>query len=139
MTESGVRWVVLGLPQDGACTDLFQNLSEINLKGDLSNATTFNPPLFSFVNTFKMRHNIFWISSLYKELMKSKNELWSSNIAEVKIYIQKIVIYSIYFSEKSSKREEYMSTEQKIITRNRGDMVLVTEWGMGWDRGDLVQ
>ncbi len=48
-----VHWVVLGLPQAGACTDLFENLSEISLKGELSNATTFNPPLFSSVNTFK--------------------------------------------------------------------------------------
>jgi hypothetical protein len=36
---------------------LFENLSEISLKGDLSNATTFNPPLFSLVNTFK-----FWLT-----------------------------------------------------------------------------
>ncbi len=48
-----VRWVVLELQQDGACTDFFENLSEINFKGDLSNATTFNPPLFSLVDTFK--------------------------------------------------------------------------------------
>jgi hypothetical protein len=48
-----VRWVVLGLSQDGACTDLFENLSVNSLKGDLSNATTFNPPLFSLVKTFK--------------------------------------------------------------------------------------
>ncbi len=49
-----VRWVVLGLLQDGACTDLVENQSVSSLKGDLSNATTFiNPPLFSLVNTFK--------------------------------------------------------------------------------------
>jgi hypothetical protein len=48
-----VRQVVLGLLQDGACTDLFENLSVNSLKGDLSNPTTFNPPLFSLVNTFK--------------------------------------------------------------------------------------
>ena len=48
-----VRWVVLGLSEDGACTDLFEKLSVKSLKGDLSNATTFNPPLFSLVNTFK--------------------------------------------------------------------------------------
>ncbi len=53
MQETGVRWVVSGLPQDGACTDLFKNLSEISLKEDLSYATTFNQPLFSLVNTFK--------------------------------------------------------------------------------------
>jgi hypothetical protein len=52
------RWVVLGLPQAGACTDLSQNLSDISLKGDLSNDTTFNPPLFSLVNTFKLLHDM---------------------------------------------------------------------------------
>ncbi len=30
-----------------------ENLSENSLKGDLSNATTFNPPLFSLVDTYK--------------------------------------------------------------------------------------
>ncbi len=48
-----VRWVILGLLQDGACTNLFENLSVNSLKGDLSNGTTFNPPLLSLVNTFK--------------------------------------------------------------------------------------
>jgi hypothetical protein len=48
-----VRWVVLELLQDGACTDFFENLRENSLKRDLSNATTFNPPLFSLVDTFK--------------------------------------------------------------------------------------
>ncbi len=47
-----VRWVVLGLSEDGACTDLFESLSVNSIKGDLSNAITFNPPLFSLVNTF---------------------------------------------------------------------------------------
>ncbi len=37
--------------QDGAWTDLFENLSVNSLKGDLSNATTFKPPLFLLVNT----------------------------------------------------------------------------------------
>jgi hypothetical protein len=32
---------------------LSENLSVNSLKGDLSNAPTFNPPLFSLVNTFK--------------------------------------------------------------------------------------
>jgi hypothetical protein len=49
-----VRGAVLGLSQDGACTDLFENLSVNSLKGDLSNATTFKPPLFSLVNTFNL-------------------------------------------------------------------------------------
>ncbi len=50
-----VRWVVLSLSEDGACTDLSENLSVNSLKGDLSNATTSNPPFFSLVNTFKQR------------------------------------------------------------------------------------
>jgi hypothetical protein len=33
---------------------LFENLSVYNLKGDLSNVTTFKTPLFSLVNTFNM-------------------------------------------------------------------------------------
>jgi hypothetical protein len=48
-----VRWMVLGLSQDGACTNLFENFRENSLKGDLSNDTTVTPPLFSLVNTFK--------------------------------------------------------------------------------------
>jgi hypothetical protein len=49
-----VRGAVLCLSQDGACTNLFENFSENNLKGDLSNDTTDNPPLFSLVNTFNL-------------------------------------------------------------------------------------
>jgi hypothetical protein len=40
-----VRAAVLGLSQDWACTDLFENLSVNRLKGDLSNSTTIKPPL----------------------------------------------------------------------------------------------
>jgi hypothetical protein len=47
-----VRWLVLGLSQDGACIDLYENHSENSLKGDISNDATVNPPLFSLVNTF---------------------------------------------------------------------------------------
>ncbi len=71
-----VRWVVLGLPQDGACTDLFENLSEISLKGDLSNATTFNPHLFSLVNTFNK--DCLWITLKINntKLNKCKSDIW---------------------------------------------------------------
>ncbi len=55
-----VRWVVLGLSEDGVCTDLFKNVSVNSLKEDLSDATTFNPPLFSLVNTFNFKA---WFSS----------------------------------------------------------------------------
>jgi len=50
-----IRWAVVGVSQDEDWTDLFENSSVNRLKGDLSNATTFNPPLFSLVNTFKNR------------------------------------------------------------------------------------
>jgi hypothetical protein len=50
-----VHGAVLGLSQDGACTNLFENFCENSLKQDLSNDTTFNPPLFSLDNTFN-RH-----------------------------------------------------------------------------------
>ncbi len=42
----------IGLSQDEACSDLFENLSVNILMGDLSNATNFKPSLFSLVNTF---------------------------------------------------------------------------------------
>ncbi len=50
-----VHGAVLDLSRVGACTDLFQNLSVNSLKGDLSNTTTFKPPLFSLVNTFNAK------------------------------------------------------------------------------------
>ncbi len=56
-----VRWVVLGLSQDGACTDLSENFSEDSLKGDLSNDNIVSPPLFSLVNTFKWFRKFFLI------------------------------------------------------------------------------
>ncbi len=50
-----VRGAVLCLLQDGACTGFFfLNLSVNSLKGDLLNATTFKPHIFSLVNAFKI-------------------------------------------------------------------------------------
>ncbi len=54
-----VRGAVLGLSQDGACTDLFENLNVNSLKGYLSNTTTFKPPLFSLVNAFKWSYVLY--------------------------------------------------------------------------------
>ncbi len=73
-----VRWEVLGLLQDGAFTDLFENLSVNSLKGDLSNATTFNPPLFSMVNTFK---TAVWRTFLKLELAGSVFQLAADSIS----------------------------------------------------------
>jgi hypothetical protein len=47
-----VRWLILVLSQDGACIALYENPSENNLKGDLSNDAPVNQPLFSLVNIF---------------------------------------------------------------------------------------
>jgi hypothetical protein len=48
---------VLGLSQDGASTNLFENFRQNRLKRDLSIGITTNPPLFSLVNTFKPPSN----------------------------------------------------------------------------------
>ncbi len=48
--------MVLCLSQDAPCTDSFENFRDNSLKGGLSNAATFNPPLFSLVDTFKVSH-----------------------------------------------------------------------------------
>jgi hypothetical protein len=53
-----------GLSQDGACIDLFENLSVNSLKGDLSNATTFKLPLFSLDKTFNLCLRTFYYSML---------------------------------------------------------------------------
>jgi hypothetical protein len=39
-----VRWLVIGLSQDGACMDLYENHSENSLKVDLSNDATVSQP-----------------------------------------------------------------------------------------------
>jgi len=49
-----VRGEVLGLSQDGAWTDSFENFLKNSLKGDLLNDISLNTPLFSLVNTFKI-------------------------------------------------------------------------------------
>ncbi len=48
-----VSKAVLGLSQDGACTNLFENFDEHSFKRDLLNETAVNQPLFSLVNTVK--------------------------------------------------------------------------------------
>ncbi len=53
-----VRCEVSGHSQDGASTDMFKNPSVNSLKGDLSNATTFNLSLFSLVNTLNVNTNL---------------------------------------------------------------------------------
>ncbi len=62
-----VRGAVLCLSQDGACTNLLENLGENNLKGDLSNDTTDNPSLFSLVNTFNLERVVVKIREAVSE------------------------------------------------------------------------
>jgi hypothetical protein len=47
--------LVLGLSQDGACTDLFENLSATSLKGELSK---FNPPPLNSTPDLLISHNL---------------------------------------------------------------------------------
>ncbi len=67
-----VRWVVLGLSQDGDCTDFLENLSENSLKGDLSNDNIVNPPLFSLVNPFK--------ETFFKNKTEKPLENWKQHV-----------------------------------------------------------
>ncbi len=63
-----VHRAVVGISQDGACTDLFENLSVNRLKGDLSNDTIFKPPLFSLVDTLNMRTSeLKWRNEMLRE------------------------------------------------------------------------
>ncbi len=68
-----IRWAVLGLSKDEGWIDLFENLSVNSLKGDLSNAITFNPPLFSLVNTFNPLLFIRGLSCLFRRVQTSQN------------------------------------------------------------------
>ncbi len=63
--KNWVRLAVIGLSQDGACTNLFENFRDNSLKLDLSNDITVSPPLFSLVNTFK---GIWWNMGEGKDL-----------------------------------------------------------------------
>ncbi len=73
-----VRGAVLCLSQDGACTNLFENFSENSWKGDLSNNTTENPPLFSLVNTFKHELHYFHPQIHFWYLKEFRNQISST-------------------------------------------------------------
>jgi hypothetical protein len=53
--KNRVCGAVLGLSQDGASTNLFENFREISLKRVLSKDDTVNPSLFPLVNTFNVK------------------------------------------------------------------------------------
>jgi hypothetical protein len=55
--EIGFAEYFLASHRMGVDSNLFENLSGNSLKRDLSNNTTFNPPLFSLVSTFKVTHH----------------------------------------------------------------------------------
>jgi hypothetical protein len=76
MTKTG--FAVLGLSQDGACTDLFGNLSENSLKGDLSNDNIVHPPLFSLFNTFNYAD--FWLQPTSVILSQKVSLLFISTV-----------------------------------------------------------
>jgi hypothetical protein len=69
--------VCVGLSQDGACTNLFENFGEHSLKRDLSNDTAVNQPLFSLVNTVKQ------ILQSYKQCCGSETGSGSVSIRNI--------------------------------------------------------
>ncbi len=74
-----------GISQDGACTDLLENLSVNNLKGDLStNSTSFNQPLFSLANTFNV--------TMFRQ---DRNYAW---VPQHQLTVKDVVIILIVFS-----------------------------------------
>jgi hypothetical protein len=72
------------------CTNCFENFREISLKRDLSNDTTANPPLFSWVNPFKdlgqeVSVHAWWIRlkvvSFRKLFIKRERRRFSANFS----------------------------------------------------------
>ncbi len=99
-----VRWVVLCLSQDGACTDFFENFRENSLKGDLWNDITLNPPLFSLANTFngikwKMidiakKMTIYFFQNVWKcTVFAFAFQVFKKCSYDPKIFSQKILIW----------------------------------------------
>ncbi len=68
--------------------DLFENLSVNSLKGDLSNATTFKPTLFSLVNTF----NDVWVFVRYVTVHDDMILLYGNTLNKNKCFVTQEVI-----------------------------------------------
>ncbi len=73
-----VRWVVLCLSQNGACTDSFENFLENSLKGDLSTDNTLNPPLFSLVKSLRVEQKPLTFNSGW--MFGFGHRVWSYNM-----------------------------------------------------------
>jgi hypothetical protein len=68
--------------------DLYENRSENSLKGDPSNDTTVNPPLFSLVNTFNHLESGKNESSSETQLQSSKTSRGSYLDPELYIFVK---------------------------------------------------
>jgi len=97
-----LKGVVLGHSQDGACTNLFKNLCVNSLKGDLSNATTFNPPLFSMVNPFMTKFSAIGTAKMPMQTygMTPLSAKSTSMDSAFKSFNEKIIRDENYMSEK---------------------------------------
>jgi hypothetical protein len=57
---------------------LVENLSVNSLKGDLSNATTFNPPLFPLDNTFNVQVAMVLLAHRYEDVRQIWAGIWAA-------------------------------------------------------------
>jgi hypothetical protein len=70
--------------------DLYENRSENSLKGDPSNDTTVNPPLFSLVNTFNVGHQL----DCYVHILKKVASSYTVARKEIMVYRVPEILYS---------------------------------------------
>ncbi len=118
-----VRGAVLCLSQDGACTNLFKNFSENNLKRDLSNDTADNPPLFSLVNTFNVKFFIQFSQSCTHHVLVIYRYLfliisYATTLRRRKIFLLAIHIKS-RMGKKIEKRKNEKGNERKSLTSEK--------------------
>jgi hypothetical protein len=77
--------------------DLYENRSENNLKGDPSNDTTENPPLFSLVNTFNVRLTlklVFNVNIVYGNLKSEDSQDRLCPETSTKLYVHEFSFWS---------------------------------------------
>ncbi len=124
-----LRWAVLGLSQDEDWTDFFEIPSVNSLKGDLSNETTVNPPLFSLVNTFIMTWfffryiqalcGYFVVNLLILLVFAEKEKTW-----DIRQRRKKITFYH-YFLHRNAVKTERNSLTIWIFLEFLGNLILI--------------
>ncbi len=96
--KNRVRKAILGLSQNGACTNLFENFCDNCLKRDLSDDTTFSPPLFSLVNTLKFQFYIHFDLRCKTEQHLGNSKLESCNLQSKIMYKRRLAVSFVQIS-----------------------------------------